>query len=209
NTVFTDIAGYIGVDDRGASQIERFLTVDGEPQPVHGLAVTGNLFDVLGVRPLFGRTFTWDETFEGQDRVLVLAYGTWQGVFGADPQIVGRTVSLSGRNVTVIGVMPHDFFFPNRTVQFWSPVGITPDVFVRMRRPHWMATVARLRPTVTLAQARDQMRRIAAELERAYPDTNTQMGVRLEPLHDIMAANARPTRLMLFGAVTVLFIILR
>ena len=207
NTVFTDIAGYIGVDDRGASQLERFLTVNGEPQPVHGLATTGNLFDVLGVRPLLGRTFTWDETFEGQDRVLLLAYGTWQSVFGGDPQIVGRTVSLSGRNVTVIGVMPRDFFFPNRTVQFWSPIGITPDVFVRMRRPHWMATVARLRPNVTLAQARDHMRTIAAELEREYPDTNTQMGIRLEPLHDIMAADARPTVLMLFGAVTVLFII--
>jgi putative ABC transport system permease protein len=207
NRVFTDIAGYIGVNDRGASEMQRFLSTNGEPQPVSGIATTGNLFDVLGVRPLIGRTFTWDETFDGKDRVLVLAYGTWQNVFGGDPHIVGRDVQLSGRSMTVIGVMPRDFFFPNRTAQFWAPMGIKPEVFVRMRRPHWMNTIARLRPGVSLAQAREEMRTIASNLEQKYPDTNTKMGVRLEPLHDILAADARPTILMLFGAVTVLFLI--
>ncbi|OLB62724.1 MAG: hypothetical protein AUI11_04390 [Acidobacteria bacterium 13_2_20CM_2_66_4] len=207
NTVFTDIAGYIGVDNRGASQMQRFLSVNGEPQPVNGIATTGNLFDVLGVRPLLGRTFTWSETFDGNDRVLVLSYGAWQSVFGGDPGIVGREVVLSGRSMTVVGVMPRDFFFPNRSAQFWASMGVKPDVFVRMRRPHWLTTVARLRPGVSLAQARDQMTAIATELERTYPDTNTTMGVRLEPLHDIMAADARPTILMLFGAVAVLFLI--
>ena len=207
NTVFTDIAGYIGVDNRGASQMQRFLSVNGEPQPVNGIATTGNLFDVLGVRPLLGRTFTWSETFDGNDRVLVLSYGAWQSVFGGDPGIVGREVVLSGRSMTVVGVMPRDFFFPNRSAQFWASMGVKPDVFVRMRRPHWLTTVARLRPGVSLVQARDQMTAIATELERTYPDTNTKMGVRLEPLHDIMAADARPTILMLFGAVAVLFLI--
>jgi len=149
NTVFTDIAGYIGVDNRGASQMQRFLSVNGEPQPVNGIATTGNLFDVLGVRPLLGRTFTWSETFDGNDRVLVLSYGAWQSVFGGDPGIVGRAVVLSGRSMTVVGVMPRDFFFPNRSAQFWASMGVKPDVFVRMRRPHWLTTVARLRPGPT------------------------------------------------------------
>ena len=207
NTVFTDIAAYNGVDERGASQMERVLTMDGEPQPVSGIAVTGNLFDVLGVKPLVGRGFSWDETFDGRDRLLVLAYGTWQSVFGGDPHIVGRTVTMSGRTMTVVGVMPREFFFPNATAQFWTPLGIPPDALVTIRRPHYLNTVARLRPGVSLAQARDQMRTIAAELERAYPDTNTKMGVRLDPLHAIMAADARDSVLILFGAVAVLFLI--
>jgi putative ABC transport system permease protein len=207
NSVFTDIAAYIGADDLGASQYQAFLSSSGDVQPLKGLGTTGNLFDVLGVRPILGRTFTWEETFEGNDRVLVLAYGTWQRLFNADPGVVGRTVTLSGRSMTVIGVMPSGFFFPNRTAQFWTPVGVKPEVFVKMRRAHWMNTVARLRPGVSLSQAREQMTAIAATLERTYPDTNTKMGVRLEPLHGIMAADARPTILMLFGAVAVLFLI--
>src|SRR5207245_3166364 len=121
-------------------------------------------------------------------------------VFGGDRGIVGREVVVSGRSMTVVGVMPHDFFFPNRSAQFWAPMGVKPDVFVRMRRPHWLNTVARLRPGVSLAQARDQMSAIATELARTYPDTNTTMGVRLEPLHDHMAPGARPTILLLFRA---------
>lgn len=207
NTVFTDIAGYIGVDDRGASQYQVFLSGAGEAQPLKGLPTMGNLFDVLGVRPLLGRTFTFDETFDGKDRVVVLAHGTWQTVFGGDPQVVGRSIVFSGRSMTVVGVMPPDFFFPNRGVQFWTPMGVKPDVFVTMRRPHWLNTVARLRPGVSIDRAREQMAGIADQLERTYPDTNTQMGIRLEPLHTIMGADARPTVLLLFGAVAVLFLI--
>ena len=207
NTVFTDIAGYIGLDDRGASEHRLFLSGAGETQALNGIAVTGNLFDVLGTSPLAGRTFTFDETFEGHDGVIVLSHGTWQSIFAADPAIVGRTILLNGRSTTVVGVMPPDFFFPNKSVQFWVPAGVKPDVFARMRGPHWMHTVARLRPDVTLAHAREQMTRIAADLERIYPDSNRKMGVRLEPLHGIMAADARLTVLMLGGSVALLFLI--
>jgi len=207
NTVFTDIAGYIGLDDRGASQYRAFLSGAGDTQALSGIAVMGNLFDVLGTRPLAGRTFSFDETFEGHDGVVVLTYGTWQTIFGADPAIIGRTVALNGRSTTVVGVMPPGFFFPNKSVQFWVPVGVKPDVFATMRQPHWMHTVARLRPGVSLAHAREEMTAIAADLERSYPDTNTKMGVRLEPLHAIMAADARPTVLMLGGSVALLFLI--
>jgi putative ABC transport system permease protein len=210
NSVFTDIAGYIGVDGRGASEYQAFLSradPGDDVQPLKGVKVMGNLFDVLGVKPLVGRTFTYDETFEGNDRVAMLAYGTWQTLFAGDPTIVGRSIVLSGRSVTVVGVMPRDFFFPNRGAQFWLPLGITNDLLVKMRRPHWMNTVARLRPGVSLTQAREQMTAIASQLEKTYPDTNTKMGVRLEPLHEIMAADARTTVLLLFAAVGLLFLI--
>jgi putative ABC transport system permease protein len=207
NAVFTDIAGWGGVDDRGASNMQRLLDVNGDPQPIVGIVVTGNLFDVLGATPLIGRGFTWDETFEGRSDVLVLAYGTWQTLFNGDPSAVGRTISLSGRTMTVVGVMPRDFAFPNRTAQFWAPLSTPFDTFAKMRRPHYLSVVARLRPGVTVEQARDRMTNIATDLERQYPDTNTRMGVRIEPLHDIMASGARASVLMLFAAVTVLFLI--
>jgi putative ABC transport system permease protein len=209
NDVFTDIAGYAGVDDHAASTLQRFIEIDGEPTPITGVAVTGNLFDVLGVRPLLGRTLTWDETFDGVNNssVLLLAYGTWQQLFAGDPNVVGRIVSLSGRPMKVIGVMPRDFFFPNRTAQFWASISTAPADLEKTRRPHYLSVIARLKPGVTLPQARDRMTRIASDLEREYPDTNTKMGVRLEPLHDIMASSARASVLMLFGAVTVLFLI--
>jgi putative ABC transport system permease protein len=207
NNVFSDIAAYVGVDDHAASGVQVFLSGAGETQPLKGIAVMGNLFDVLGVRAHVGRTFTFDETFEGRSQGVVLAHGTWQTVFGGDPQIVGRSIVLSGRATTVVGVMPGDFFFPNRSAQLWLPLRVKPEIFTSMRRPHWMHTVARLRPGVSLAQAREQMTAIASELERTYPDTNTKMGVRLEPLRAIMAADARPTVLMLSGAVGLLFLI--
>ena len=119
NDVFTDIAGYVGVDERGASGVQRFIEIGGEPTAITGVATTGNLFEVLGVRPLIGRAFNWDETFDGHSDVLLLAYSTWQQLFAGDPNVVGRTLSLSGRTMTVVGVMPRDFFFPNRTAQFW------------------------------------------------------------------------------------------
>ena len=207
NDVFTDIAGWGGIDDRGASNMQRFVDINDAPQPVAGIVVTGNLFEVLGVRPLLGRAFTWEESFAGKSDVLILAYGTWQSLFAGDPNVIGRTVSFSGRTTTIVGVMPREFAFPNRTAEFWAPLSTPFDAFAKTRRPHYLSVVARLRPGASVAQARDRMTHIASDLEREYPDTNARMGVRIEPLHDIMAADARPSVLMLFAAVAVLFLI--
>lgn len=104
NTVFSGIAAY--------GRTETFLTGLGEPQRLMALAVTGNLLDVLGVRPLLGRTFTNEESFEGKERVAVLSYNLWQTQFAGDPQVVGRSISLTGKTYEVIGVMPRSFSFP-------------------------------------------------------------------------------------------------
>ena len=184
-----------------------FLTGDGEPQQLKGLAVTANLFDVLGVKPWLGRTFTDEENFEGKDRVVILSYNLWQTAFAGDPRIVGRTISLSGRTYDVLGVMPRDFFFPSREIQIFTPLGFKPSVFTEMRRAHMLNVVARLRDGVSLAQAREQMTAIARRLEQMYPDTNTQMGVRLDGFHASLAQDSRLPLLMLLGAVGFLFLI--
>jgi putative ABC transport system permease protein len=207
NTVFTDIAAYEQFNFNGSGASDIFLTGVGEPQGLKSLGVTGNLFHVLGATPLMGRTFIDDETFEGKARVVVLSYGLWQSAFAGDAGIVGRTITLSGRTYDVVGVMPRGFFFPGRDVQLWLPVAYAPNVFVNSRRPHWLGVVARRRPGVSEKQAQDAMTSIARGLERQYPDTNTQMGVRLENFHDSLAFEPRPALLMLSGAVGVLFLI--
>ena len=207
NTVFAEMAAYSGTNDQGETQINLFLTGQGDPQRLKALSVSGNLLRLLGVSPLLGRTFTDEETFEGKGRVVVLSYGLWQTLFAGDPGVVGRTISLSGRAWDVVGVMPRGFFFPGRDVQLWIPFGYKPSVFVEARRPHWINIVGRLRPGVTLEQAQRDMKAIAARLEQMYPDTNTKMGVRLEGFHDSLALTSRAPLLMLLTSVGCLFLI--
>ena len=207
STSFTDIAGYEQFNLIGSGASDVFLTGFGEPQGLKGLGVSGNLFAVLGAAPLMGRVFTDDETYEGKASVVILSYGLWQSAFGGDPGIVGRTITLSGRNYDVVGVMPRAFFFPGRDVQLWTPFAYTRELIARSRWPHWLGVVGRLRPGVSLAQAQQDMNGVAAQLERQYPDTNVQMGVRLEALHGSFASEPRTALLMLVGAVGLLFLI--
>jgi putative ABC transport system permease protein len=207
NTVFTDIAATNGSGDKGEGQFDVFLTGAGDPQRIKALQATGNLFRVLGTAPLLGRTFTDEETYDGHQRVVILSYGLWRSLFGGDPAVVGRDMTLSGRTWTVVGVMPAAFFYPSPDIQIWMPLGYPPKTFVEERRPHWLRTVARLEAGVTIDQARDDMTRVAAALERQYPSTNTQMGVRLEGLHEAFAFDARPALIVLFAAVGTVFLI--
>ena len=207
NKSFTGIAAYEQFSTNGSGAGDLFLTGFGEPQSLKALGVSGNLFEVLGAAPLLGRAFVEAEQWEGRARVAILSYGLWQSAFGGDPAIVGRTITLSGRGYDVVGVMPRAFFFPGRDVQLWTPFGYTPQLMASSRRPHWLGVVARRRPEVSFEQAREDMTNIAADLERQYPDTNTRMGVRLEPLHDSYASKPRAALLMLSGAVGLLFLI--
>ncbi|HEY7290274.1 MAG TPA: ABC transporter permease [Vicinamibacterales bacterium] len=207
NHAFSGIAAYEQFNANGSGASDVFLTGFGEPQGLKSLGVSGDFFDVLGVRPLMGRTFSEDEMYDGKSRVAVLSFGLWQSVFGGDPQTVGRTITLSGRAYDVVGVMPRGFFFPGRDVQLWLPFGYTPDLIARSRRPHWLGVVGRLRPDVSVERASEEMIAIARQLESEYPDTNTQMSVSLEPFRDSLVGSARTPMLMLGGAVGLLFLI--
>ena len=207
NSVFTGIAGYLGANKQGIGQNDLFLTGAGEPTPLKTLFVTGNLFDVLAVKAMLGRTLVNEETFEGHGRVVVLSYGLWKSAFAGDPNIVGRNLMLNSRNYLVVGVMPESFYFPSRDIQLWTSVNVSPDVFVKMRRAHWMNTVARLRPGVSISQARADMTTIAGRLEQQYPDTNTKMGVGLGSFREWMVEESRPELILLLAAVALLLLI--
>jgi putative ABC transport system permease protein len=207
NKSFVDIAAYEQFNLNGSGGNDVFLTGFGEPQGLKSLGVSGNLFQVLGAAPLLGRTFVEEEQWDGRARVAILSYGLWQSAFGGDPAIVGKTIALSGRGFDVVGVMPRTFFFPGRDVQLWIPFGYTAQRVLSSRRPHWLGVVARLRPEVSLEQAREDMHGVARQLEQQYPDTNTRMGVLVEPLHSTYASGTRTALLMLSGAVGLLFLI--
>jgi putative ABC transport system permease protein len=175
-------------------------TGDGARETLVG-QVTPEMFALLRVSPTPGRSFTAEETLPGRSRVAVLSRALWQNRFGSDPNVIGRTVELSGAAYTVIGVMPTDFSFPNQPnqVDLWRPLPIDPD---RLDRgPHYLRVVGRLRPGVTDAAAQAEMSAIAARLAQQYPEKIAGHGVRLEPLRDVIVGDIGPALFILLGAV--------
>ena len=179
-----------------------------EPVALHGLRFSANVFGLLGVRPLFGRTFAPDEDRTGQTSVVVLSYKTWRDVFGGDSSIVGRSIPTSNAALTVIGVMPPDFTFGGDE-QFWSPFDMQRQLadVNRSRKFHNMVGVARLRPGVTAAQAESDLLTIAHRNERAFPGSNTGHLVTVMGLHTALVGDARTALLVLAGAAACVLLI--
>ena len=157
------------------------LLGDGEPEAVTGMACTASFFDVLGVAAQRGRTFSPDEDSPGSAaRVVVLSHEFWQRRFGADPDIVGRPLDLNGENWHVIGVMPERFGFPF-TAEAWIPFAPNP---ASDRHDHRIEMIGRLRPGVSIEQARKDLATAATELARVHPDSNAGWGVTMQSFRD-------------------------
>src|SRR5205807_5334148 len=126
---------------------------------------TGNFFELLGRRPVVGRVFG-EEEFTARSAVAVLSQRFWQSRFHASPQAIGSVINLGGLDLTVIGVMPDDFWFPSREVEFWVPGSLHPQWLKYHADRHWRfgAAFGRLRPHITRKQAQVEMRGIAAQL---------------------------------------------
>ena len=181
------------------------LRGSGEPERLQGARVWASFFPILRVTPLLGRTFTATEEQFGHENVVVLSHGLWVRRFGADPSIVGRTIPLNGVPMTVIGVMKPDFQFPSRDYQLWVPLTIPVDEF-QYRTAGSYSAIARLKPGVTIEQARRDMDVVSANLARQYRE-NAALEVGMAPLLDDMVGGARRPLLILLGAVGVLLLI--
>jgi putative ABC transport system permease protein len=197
NQVFESLAAYSGVSLN--------LVGVGEPERIIGSSATANLFDVLGVDPLMGRVFTPDEEQIGQHRVAVLSYGLWQRRFGKDPNIIGQQILLSDVNRTVIGIMPPSFKYPHKDADIWVPLALDENQ-KRSRGSFGYYSIGRLKPGVSIEQARAEMGSIASSLENQYPDQLEGFGVNLVPLHEQVTGKVRPALLVLLG--TVAFVLL-
>ena len=176
------------------------------------MATSTNLFDVLGSRPLLGRTFTGEDGVRGKDDVVVLSYGFWQRHFGGDRNVVGKTFALDGVTQTVIGVMPEgfDFFvkenaFVKKSPEFWTPFVFGPGA--RVRRGRFMSAIGLLKPGVAVEQARAEMNALGVRLEQQYPDFNKGWGVTLVPLHQQFSGDLKPALMILLGAVGLVLLI--
>jgi len=194
-------------DQMAAFADRRFnLTGGGEPEEVPAQSVTPNLFSLLGAGAELGRTFTPEDAKPDHDGVAILSHGLWQRRFGGAPDIIGRTLSLNGRGVTVIGVMPADFQWfirekslTGKPAELWIPLGFTEEQ--RVRRGRFLQAVARLAPGVSLARAQAEMDAVAGRLETQYPKFNHGWGVSVVPLRDQLAGEIKPALLVLLAAV--------
>jgi putative ABC transport system permease protein len=183
----------------------------GPPEALYGLMVTAALFPSLGVSPMLGRNIAPDEEQPGHDAEIILSYGLWVRRFHADRVVVGRDLSVDGRAYRVIGVMPPQFNFPLRRaavrtpapyVEFWAPLPDRPG-------PHGggMGAIARLRPGVSLAEARQELAAISDALQKEFPAINRDRVLRLNFVADRLLGGARGGLWMLFLA-AVLFLLI-
>ena len=187
-----------------AAMVERSfnLTGVGEPERLDGRRVSANLFELLGVPAVLGRTFVPDDDRSGTHAIL-LSYSLWQRRFGSDPSVVGRALTLNGESYTVIGIMPRFVQLPgfaNRNDQLWVPIAF-PAEEASQRGNHFLEVIARLKPGITLKQAQAEMETIAARLAQQYPDYNTRIGAVVVPLHEEVVGDIKPALLILLGAV--------
>lgn len=178
------------------------LQTDDGLEKIQGSKVSGNFFEMLGVAPLLGRAFSVEEERQGAN-VAILSYGFWQRRFGADPAVIGRTLPMDDRSVTIIGVMPAEFQFPNDRAQLW--LLLTADhrwvKFQEIRLADAFFALGRLKSGVSVAAARTEMDGIAARLAREQAATDANLSVRVTPLSEqIAGAQLRRTLWILGGA---------
>ena len=186
--------------EMGAYREDGFnLFAGSEPKRISGARVTSDFFSVLGIQPALGRAFLPAEDAPGGERVVVLSHGLWQRSFGGDPQLVGRQVSINGQSYTVIGIMPAGFQYPFEDTGLWMPYALDPAKGDRVS--HFLRVIGRLKPGVTLPQARAELEGIAVRLEQAYPDTNKNWRVSMMSLHDSISGQIETTLYVLLGAV--------
>ena len=177
-----------------------------------GLEATDRLFAVLRVRPLLGRTFLPGEDLRGRPPVVVLGYSLWRRRYGADPQVVGRSVRIDGTSYSIVGVMPASFRFPNAIpgetpvpIDLWIPMRASGDLEERGSHNFW--TVARLAEGTSLEQARSATATVADNLARQYPETNKDLGVTVKPLQDYVTGGVRPALMVMLGAVALVLLL--
>jgi putative ABC transport system permease protein len=187
------------------------LTGAGQPMPVPLVSSTYGLFSILHAQPMLGRDFLEGEDQPGHDHEVIVSYAFWRAHLGANPAVVGSNIQLNGEAYTVIGVMPPGFEFPissdpNLRVQMWKVQGWTPQERA-IRDNHNYGVVARLKPGVTLEQARADMNTISERLAQQYPKDDKGWGATAIPLREDIVGDVRAPLLILFGAVACVLLI--
>jgi putative ABC transport system permease protein len=181
------------------------VTGEGEPEQILGVQVTGSFFPMLGVAPLLGTPITPETE---RQPVVVLSYGYWQRRFGGAPNALGRSLRLSGKTYSIIGVMPPEFQLPSgRRFEIWTSLEVGLGPVQPSRTLRIFRHYARLRAGVPLAVAQHEANAVAATLARTYPETNTGIEFEYRPLRETVVGNIRPVLVGALAAVGLLLLI--
>jgi predicted permease len=177
-----------------------------KPERVWALHITSDILPLLGVQPILGRMFLPEEDQKGRGHEVILSYGSWQRRFGGSTAIIGQSVALDGEKYTIVGVMPPSFKFAPfwaTKAEMWAPLSLTDRA--TSRGGNSLRVFARLKPGVTLEQARAEMATITGRLEKEYPGSNRDYIVR--PLKEKVVGDIQPALLILLGAVSLVLLI--
>ncbi len=196
--LFEDIAAVIGWSAN--------LTGGDEPERLQGQRVSASYFGILGVRPVIGRDFREEEDAPGKDHVVILTDGSWRTRFGADPAIVGRTLTINGDSYSVIGVMPPDLWLPS-TAEVFTPIAFRPEQLgPGERRNEFLSVIGRLKDGVSLDQARAAMEPMSDRLRAQFYNPGSRWAVGIELWKDLIVRGVRPALVVL--QIAVLFVLL-
>ncbi len=192
-----------------SADLDLNLTGSGEAVRLVGSTVSANLFTVLGRGAARGRTFEKGDDHPGRDRIVLLSDALWQGRFGGDPLIVGRTITVAGVERQVVGVMPPGFHFPSGATELWVPLRLDPSQAEDYWGFGWMPAVARLRPGATLAQAQGELPSMIARTRTMFPwpSPTWNADVVAVPLHEDLVRDIRRRLLVLQSAVGIVLLI--
>ena len=208
NTTFAGMAAYRSTGFN--------LSGNGEPERLHGEMISAGFFEILGVNPIMGRTFTADEDRLGANPTAMITEGLWKRKFGGRKDIIGQRMILDDVGRTIVGVVPSSFHLHIQNFQRGGPLN---DVYVPVgeynepkfygeRAAGWgLDAIGRLKPGVTLQQAREDMERVSRDLTAAYPDVNSGKKANILSLKDEMVGNMRPILFILLGAVAFVLLI--
>ncbi len=201
STSFEAMAYYLGTGADGGTAV----IVGNSAEYVTVTSVTSEFFQVFGVRPLIGRLFSEDEQKPKSAGAAVISNGYWRSHFSGNANAIGRTVRIYDKPLTIVGVLPPGFQFPNNT-DIWFPANSIFDES-HERSSHSCRAIGLLKPSVSVDQAQAQLSSIASALERQYPTSNTDKGVVVTRMLDTMVSNVRLTLYVLLGAVGLVLLI--
>jgi len=195
----------------GVQKHQLTLTGQGAPAVVNTSVVTPELFSLFGEKPLAGRVFFSEDGKPGALPVVIVSENLWRGTFGADPKIIGSSISLDKRSFSVIGIMPAAFRFPflTKSEQLWIPPVQDPlfGSWMNRRGGHWLQVTGRLKPGVSLTQAQAELDALSARFAKEFPAENGGWTIRMVPLQQMIVGNAKPPLLVLLGAVGLVLLI--
>jgi putative ABC transport system permease protein len=204
NTVFEHLAAI--------KQTTSNLALSDSAERIELAQTNANFFDVFGIKAQYGRLFIPQDEQAGHEPVVVVSHALWQRRFGSDPSLVGKPITLDGKNYNVVGVAPAGFQYPDKTEVWVPPLKLVPELWpnqdvTQTRGMGYLAAVATLKPGVSLPQAAGEMETITARLRQQYPDSNNRRFNRVVSLHEHLVGDTNKLLWLLLGAVTFVLLI--